>query len=112
VGIGAKVEGPPPFSFDWYSEGRIDELRIWDIALEPQIKSATEPFPPDWSRDWDPNDPNLDTFTWKPGAYADKHDIYFGDSLDDVNESADPCVTDHDGNSWTHGKTFEVGKTY
>ncbi|MHC4239996.1 MAG: LamG-like jellyroll fold domain-containing protein [Planctomycetota bacterium] len=115
VGIGAKVEGPPPFSFDWYSEGRIDELRIWDIALEPQIKSATEPFPPDWSRDWDPNDANLNTFTWKPGAYAadvDGHNIYFGDSLDDVNESADPCVTDHDGNSWTHGKTFEVGKTY
>jgi hypothetical protein len=111
VGIGAKVQGPP-YSFDWYSEGRIDELRIWDIALEPQIKSATQPYPPDWSRDWDPNDPNLDTFTWKPGAYADKHDIYFGTSLDDVNESANPNVPDWDSNSWPHGKEFEAGKTY
>ncbi|MHC4426111.1 MAG: LamG domain-containing protein, partial [Planctomycetota bacterium] len=118
VGIGVGVQNPPPFGFDRYFEGKIDELRIWDIVVEPEPEHATQPFPPDGSRGWEPNgvnDPNLDTFTWKPGKYAatvDGHNIYFGDSLDDVNESADPCEEGWDSNSWEHGKTFEIGKTY
>ncbi|MHC4707829.1 MAG: LamG domain-containing protein, partial [Planctomycetota bacterium] len=114
MGIAVGVTNPPPFGFGQYFEGKIDELRIWDIALEPEIESATQPFPPDGSRAWEPCDPNLDTFMWKPGPYAatsQGHKIYFGDSLDDVNESADPCAT-LDSNSWTHGRTFEVGQTY
>ncbi len=115
VGIGVGVANPPPFSFDHYFEGKIDELQIWDIVLEQVPEFASEPHPPDGSRGWQPNDVNLATFTWRPGKYAadvDGHDIYFGDSLDDVNESADPCVTGHDSNSWTHSETFEIGKTY
>jgi len=114
VGIGVGVQNPPPFSFDWYFEGKIDELRIWDIALDPTFQVASKPFPPDRSRGWDPNDPNLDKFMWKPGADVNSlagHKIYFGTSLDDVNESAEPYVT-LDSNSWTHSETFTIAKTY
>jgi hypothetical protein len=113
VGIGVGVLNPLPFSFDHYFTGRIDELRIWDIAFEPEMEFATQPYPPDGSRRWDPTDANLNTFTWKRGVYADKHDIYFGTSLDDVDENAIAYKPAHDGNSWTHGMgEFEVAKTY
>jgi hypothetical protein len=117
VGIGCRIRPPEPngtYRYDQFFEGRIDELRIWDIVVLPVLECTSEPYPPDGSRFWDPNDPNLDTFTWKPGAYAatsQGHKIYFGDSMDDVNESADPCAT-LDSNSWTHSETFEIGKTY
>jgi hypothetical protein len=115
VGIGVGVANPPPFSFDHYFEGKIDELQIWDIVLEQVPEFASEPYPPDGSRGWQPNDVNLATFTWRTGKYAasvDGHNIYFGDSLDDVNESADPCEEGWDSNSWPHNETFEIGKTY
>jgi len=41
------------------------------------------------------------TLSWIPGAYAFKHNIYFGESRDDVNENADPCKENYVGTSWT-----------
>ena len=70
VGIGVGVANPPPFSFDHYFEGKIDEIRIWDIALDPEMEWATQPYPPDGSRGWELDDPNIATLMWKPGAYA------------------------------------------
>jgi len=51
------------------------------------------------------------TLSWTPGAYAAKHDIYFGDSKDDVNESADPCQEDYVGTSWKPAG-LKLGTTY
>jgi hypothetical protein len=121
VGIGMEIRADG--TTDGYFDGLIDQVRIWDTVVEPVLECATEPHPADvrivltdaGPKRWDACDPDLDTFTWKPGAYAasvDGHNIYFGDSIDDVNESADPCVTGHDSNSWTHGMTLEAGKTY
>ncbi|MHC4722360.1 MAG: LamG-like jellyroll fold domain-containing protein, partial [Planctomycetota bacterium] len=121
VGIGMEIRADG--TADGYFDGLIDQVRIWDIVVEPVLECASEPHPADvrvvltdaGPKRWDACDPDLDTFTWKPGAYAasvDGHNIYFGDSIDDVNESADPCVTGHDSNSWTHGMTLEAGKTY
>jgi hypothetical protein len=97
-----------------YFDGCIDELRIWDIAYEPELEIATKPHPTHKYRPLEPNDANYAKFMWKPGKYAQStagHKLYFGDSLDDVNESADPCAI-LDSNSWTHGITFELTKTY
>jgi hypothetical protein len=55
--------------------------------------------------------PQALVLSWKPGEYADKHDVYFGTSLDDVNESASPEVTNHDSNSWS-APSPELGTTY
>jgi hypothetical protein len=118
VGIGVGVRKPAApggsYRFDWYFEGKIDELRIWDIALEPVLEAASSPYPPDKERGIEANDPNLAKFMWKPGAYVQSmagHKLYFGDSIADVNESADPCVI-LDSNSWTHNMTFEKGTVY
>ncbi|MHC4647536.1 MAG: LamG-like jellyroll fold domain-containing protein [Planctomycetota bacterium] len=56
--------------------------------------------------------PQALTLSWKPGDYAVTHDIYFGTSLSDVNESATAVVTGHDSNSWTAPTTLELGTTY
>jgi len=116
VGIGCRIRPPEPnettYRYDQFLEGSIDELRIWDIVVLPELEVSSDPYPEDGSTRWDPNDANLATFMWTPGKYAGKHDIYFGDSIDDVNESADPCEEDWDSNSWTHNMTFKIGKTY
>lgn len=51
------------------------------------------------------------TLSWIPGAYAFKHNIYFGESRDDVNESADPCKENYVGTSWTP-TDLKLGTTY
>ncbi|MHC4665440.1 MAG: LamG domain-containing protein, partial [Planctomycetota bacterium] len=52
------------------------------------------------------------TLSWTPGVYADTHDIYFGDSMDDVNENATAVETAYSANSWNPPSPFELGKTY
>ncbi|MHC4864741.1 MAG: LamG domain-containing protein [Planctomycetota bacterium] len=39
--------------------------------------------------------------SWQAGAYAADHNVYFGSSLSDVNESADPCLEHYGSTSWT-----------
>ncbi|MHC4361541.1 MAG: LamG domain-containing protein, partial [Planctomycetota bacterium] len=55
-----------------------------------------------------PPDVNL---SWTPGIYAVDHNIYFGTSMDDVNESASPYATHVAANSWTTPE-LKVGTTY
>jgi hypothetical protein len=104
-------------NFTGFFDGLIDELRVLDVALTPceflvvpGLEWASCPSPPDKEEGVDPCEPGL-ALSWTPGIYADKHNIYFGTSLDDVNDSADPCVTNHDTNSWTP-PTLEFGTIY
>jgi len=76
----------PDGDFDDFLDGRIDELRILDIALTPSgflYPRATNPSPADGVGGVDPNDPNEPddpnvTLSWTPWADADEHDLYFG----------------------------------
>jgi hypothetical protein len=77
--------------------GQLDDIAIWDnaltddevldvytlgpLALDP--RNAGNPNPPDEATDV-PRDVVL---SWTPGIYADKHDVYFGDNFDDVNDA-------------------------
>jgi hypothetical protein len=115
VVIGCDRTGPN--SFGDYFDGLIDELRVQDIALTacdfltvPGLEWASCPNPYNGQDDVDPCEVSL-KLSWTPGIYADKHNIYFGTSLDDVNDSADPCVTNHDTNSWTP-PTLELATIY
>jgi hypothetical protein len=81
--------------------GVIDEVRIWDRALEADEvlrnmalgrEGLTEPVPFAWRPK--PADSALieDTWTnisWSPGDLAVSHDIYIGDDFDAVNEGAE-----------------------
>jgi hypothetical protein len=75
--------------------GAIDELRLYNTALTQQeiqvamfeVGAAIEfAFAPE------PFDGQVDVsrqavLSWRPGAYADKHDVYFGTNFDDVNRA-------------------------
>ncbi len=71
--------------------GRLDEIQIWDEALsEGQIKGAMlgggfpyayGPNPPDGAMHPD----TWVSLVWKSGDFAVSHDVYLGESFDDVN---------------------------
>ncbi|MHC4500799.1 MAG: LamG domain-containing protein, partial [Planctomycetota bacterium] len=76
-------------SFGNFLDGRIDELRILDVALDPSgflYPRATNPDPNDGEGNVDPNDPNDPnvTLSWTPWVNADEHDLYFGTDYDSV----------------------------
>ncbi|MBN2455116.1 MAG: hypothetical protein JXB29_01040, partial [Sedimentisphaerales bacterium] len=48
--------------------------------------------------------------TWAPGDSAEKHTIYFGTSLADVNASATPVIVEQDPN--TYAPAMELGQRY
>jgi hypothetical protein len=88
--IGYKGDG------DTYFDGMIDEVRISDVVLtEDDIQvsmlgGAGFPF----ARTPDPADGSLlestwANLSWRAGDYAVSHDVYLGDSLEDVNTGAE-----------------------
>ncbi|MCF7974604.1 MAG: discoidin domain-containing protein [Phycisphaerae bacterium] len=48
--------------------------------------------------------------SWKPGEYAVQHNVYVGDSFDDVNDATVPTGSGLDVNSFDPGR-LELGKT-
>ena len=49
--------------------------------------------------------------TWAPGEYAGQHNVYFGDSAEDIEAETVPTVAGSDANSFDPGR-LEFGKTY
>ncbi len=76
--------------------GAIDELRLYNTALtqqEVQVAMFEVGAPVEFAFSPDPYDKAVEilrdaVLSWRPGAYADKHDIYFGTSFDDVNQAS------------------------
>jgi len=95
VTIGCEIDSDG--KYDDFFNGRIDELRILDVALDPTqflYPRAIEPSPEDGEGDIEPNDvndPNL-TLSWTPWAGATDHDVYFGSSYINVRDGNDPSV--------------------
>ncbi|MGB2862449.1 MAG: LamG-like jellyroll fold domain-containing protein, partial [Sedimentisphaerales bacterium] len=121
IGAHYKRSDPAPKQ---YFNGLIDDVRIYNRVLsEEEILGITgfsgvkavEPSPPD-GRQLDVVDDVV--LSWKPGVEADKHDVYFGDSLDGV--TAADTITDprsvykgrQDPNQYAVGETLGFGKTY
>jgi len=78
--------------------GTIDDVRIYDKALTPEevqqiiLGGGSEPYP--FAFRPDPADGALLEATWvnlswSPGALAVSHDVYLGESFDDVNDGAE-----------------------
>jgi hypothetical protein len=87
------------FHFDGLTPGatyywRVDEIEadmttvhtgdVWTFTAQPFTTYLPEP--PDGGNEASP-DPNL-TLTWYPGQLALEHQLYFGNSFDDVNDGA------------------------
>jgi len=79
--------GDPRYFFD----GLIDDVRLYDVVLsEAEIRQisgaapkASEPSPANRQTDVATNV----VLSWEPGISADKHDVYFGTSLEDVSQA-------------------------
>ena len=115
--------GLDPQNANKYFEGTIDDCRIYDHALtaeevqgarpEPATK-AVKPVPVSGA-----TDVRRDVvLSWEPGPYAATHNVYFGTSLDDVNNAslADPLgvlvAAGQDANTYDPLEILELGQTY
>jgi hypothetical protein len=105
----------------WSIEGDDLNTKVWFDRVyfgaepPPQRRDLAEnPDPVDGATDV-PRDVVL---SWKPGIYADKHDVYFGNTFDEVNDASttvDPNSVykgRHDPNSYPIPKTLDFGETY
>ncbi|MHC4424293.1 MAG: LamG domain-containing protein [Planctomycetota bacterium] len=91
LGIGCIIRDnndPQPGSSGQFFQGRIDELRISDEAIDPNLfllyglpENAKNPKPANLTESLCPGEVTL---CWAPGIYADYHDVYFGTNVDDV----------------------------
>jgi hypothetical protein len=78
----------------WF-EGAIDELWILNVALtEDDLRgfSGGDPWPFAFGPNPKDGTLNMDTWasvSWKPGALAVSHDVYFGDNFDAVDSGAE-----------------------
>ncbi|MHC4560559.1 MAG: LamG domain-containing protein, partial [Planctomycetota bacterium] len=87
--------GSDGWGCDWI--GAIDDVRLYDHGLSQiEILGAMEGKPWPYAYGPTPEDEVLLTefvmgilgtsLTWKPGDFADTHDVYFGDDFDAVND--------------------------
>jgi len=101
--------------------GSIDDFRIYDYAMSDQdvellfrggaLELAWGPKPKNGSTDVG----RSVVLTWKPGDFADQHDVYLGTSFDDVND-ADTTSTVYIGrqgpNTYTMPYDLALDTTY
>ncbi len=80
----------------FYRDGRIDDVRIFNVALtEDEIAAVMSYMREDPSLAWgaNPITGQIDVLqdvvlSWKAGIYAETHNVYFGTVFDDVNEAS------------------------
>jgi len=89
--------GRSQYTADGYFDGRLDDFRIYDRVLtvkqiedlgngiSPVFTKAISPIPADG--DYHPN--TWVNLSWKPGDFAVSHDVYIGESFDDVYSGAE-----------------------
>jgi hypothetical protein len=101
-----------------YFDGLMDDVRIYNKALDQAAilramkgTTATElasaPTPADGGDDVLRDDVTLE---WTAGEFAATHDLYMGDSFEDVNDATVPTAAGLDANSFDLGR-LEFGKT-
>ncbi|MHC4174791.1 MAG: LamG-like jellyroll fold domain-containing protein [Planctomycetota bacterium] len=106
--------------------GRIDDVRVYDTHLTmeevilwmnggyPTVNKAFGPYPPNNAVDV-PLDVVL---SWKPGVFANTHDVYFGAVFDDVNNAdrTNPLGVlvsqNHEPNSYSPAELLQFSQTY
>jgi hypothetical protein len=106
-----------------FYDGFIDEVRIYDRALSAEDIRQICGFIAAKASEPDPADEQKDVLrdvvvSWKPGEYADTHDVYFGTSLQDVSQATttfDPNKVykgRQDPNQYPVSIILDLGETY
>jgi len=98
LGIRGNTAGTAPDGWGAsFFDGMLDDVRFYDHALEetelgPIMEGKEELPSPLAARPKPANEATgvpMDTaLSWKPGLFADTHDVYFGTVYDDVNEAS------------------------
>jgi len=94
VSIGQEWDGSGTSSPSNFYVGMVDDVQIYNRPLTAEeVVQVMIGLPLGASSNPSPADKATDVrrpvvFSWKPGMFADKHDVYFGTSFDDVNEAA------------------------
>ena len=100
-----------------YFDGIFDDIRIYDHAVTadevPGIMAGTAR---ELAQAPSPEDGQVDvvrdaTLAWAPGIYAGTHNLYVGESLEDVNNASVPTAGALDVNSFDVGR-LEFDKVY
>ncbi|MHC4498227.1 MAG: hypothetical protein ACYS21_03830, partial [Planctomycetota bacterium] len=110
VGTGpVEVEYLTPPGTEW--EGGCAVLNAF-ILRGVSDGTAYDPIPPDGATNVDPDV----VLMWKPGEWADQHDVYLGTDFDDVSNASDPNTLPGRGrqepNSYDPPGPVELGTTY
>ncbi len=130
VYIGTRSNGAGTAPDGWgasFFDGMIDDVRFYDHALEeaelgPIMEGKVElpgplaarPKPADGAT----GVPMDTTLSWKPGLFADKHDVYFGTVFEDVNQASrteplDVLVSESQGElAYEPAGLLEFGRKY
>ena len=97
LGTRSNIEGTAPDGWGAsFFDGMLDDVRFYDHALEetelaPIMEGKVELPGPLAARPYPANGATgvpMDTaLSWKPGLFADTHDVYFGTVFDDVNNA-------------------------
>jgi hypothetical protein len=106
-----------------FYDGFIDDVRVYDRALPAEeirqlcgfvAAKAAEPSPADGQTDVVRDV----VVSWKPGVYANTHDVYFGTGLDDVSQATTTLDPNNvykgrqDPNQYPVSLTLDLGRTY
>ncbi len=121
--IGTVTDNRDGLLHKFYRDGRIDDVRIFNIAKkENEIAYVMRDDP---LIAWQPNPNNGQTsvpydavLSFKAGIYAQTHDVYFGTVFDDVNEASTTNLLDvlvaqnQEELTYTPAGLLEFGQTY
>ena len=119
--VGPLFFGTQNESFGNAFQGYMDDIRVFNYAIgEADILGLmVEGLGPEFARKPDPSSEASDVLRdvilgWKPGEFADKHDVYFGTVFDDVNDAdtTSPLLVSpgQDANTYDPGR-LEFGQT-
>ncbi|MHC4477234.1 MAG: LamG domain-containing protein [Planctomycetota bacterium] len=89
-----------PFAGGPQGETTLKAVTVNEIAYNPSPGHGSAYLCPDV------------VLSWSPGYFVVDHNVYFGTSESDVNESATPVAIHVDGNSWDPPGELDLGKTY
>lgn len=97
-------------NFDLGNYTFLDDVAFITSAFNPEPKLAWSPNPASTA---EADVEKTTHLTWLPGYTAASHDIYFGDSFEDVNAgTGDTFKGNQKATSFAHGVVLELGKTY
>jgi WD40 repeat protein len=100
----------------WLASNSDDGIELWELNLPGSDPIALVPEPSNRAEVVD----HKPVLQWRPGRYAERHDVYFGSQFDDVNDAGNTDRTGpesvyrgrQEGNSYAVPEPLNFEQTY